>query len=321
MMRSEQLNLGAYDTDKIQNNFLEVYDPILSRWTDKDLKLLEIGIYKGGSLQLWRDYFPKGTIVGIDLELPPEFIPGERIQLFKGSQADTKFLSEVATSTAPEGFDIIIDDASHVGELSKVTFWHLFHHHLKAGGLYAIEDWGTGYLDDFPDGKRFDPKPSSHEPFPCHSHGMVGFVKELVDEQCAGSIALGRHEQFRLSKFESLRFTEGVVFVTKTAPSLSASPNPVPADEGPGLTTISWKSVDGKVYVSTNGQEEVLFADAPRGSELADWIEAGSTYEFRLYNADHKQLQARLTVTRDRRGKAFLILKRLEYALRRKTPP
>ena len=90
-MRSKQLNLQAYDTDKIQHDYLEVYDPILSAWTDKQIKLLEIGIHKGGSLELWRDYFPKGTIVGIDLELPPDFISGERIQLFKGSQADTQF--------------------------------------------------------------------------------------------------------------------------------------------------------------------------------------------------------------------------------------
>ena len=75
--------------------------------------------------------------------------------------------------------------------------------------MYAIEDWGTGYLDDFPDGRKFDPKPSILDPFPCHSHGMVGFVKELVDEQWAGSIALGRKEQFRWSKFESLLITQG----------------------------------------------------------------------------------------------------------------
>jgi hypothetical protein len=148
-MRSEQLNLAAYETDKIQHHYLEVYDPILSRWTDRDLKLLEIGVHKGGSLELWRDYFPKGAIVGIDLELPEGFIPGEHIQLFKGSQTDTQFLSQVAISTAPDGFDIIIDDASHIGELTKTTFWHLFDHHLKPGGLYAIEDWGTGYFDDF----------------------------------------------------------------------------------------------------------------------------------------------------------------------------
>src|SRR5215467_334470 len=275
-MRSEELNLAAYDTDKIQHHYLEVYDPVLSRLTDKDVKFLEIGIFKGGSLELWRDYFPKGTIVGIDLKLPPDFVPGERIQLFKGSQADTQFLSQGAASTAPEGFDIIIEDASHIGELSKTTFWHLFHHHLKPGGLYAVEDWGTGYFDDFPDGKKFDPKPSSLDPFPCHSHGMVGFVKELVDEQGAGSVTLGRNEEFRLSKFQSLLVTPGVVFVTKVAPTLSASPNPVPPDDGPGKTTISWNSVDGKIYVSVDGGNEMLFAGSPRGAQEANWIQAGS---------------------------------------------
>ena len=92
--------------------------------------------------------------------LPQRLETGERIQVFQGDQADTAFLSKVASRTAPDGFDIIIDDASHIGELTKATFWHLFDRHLKPGGLYAIEDWGTGYLDDFPDGKRFEPKPS-----------------------------------------------------------------------------------------------------------------------------------------------------------------
>jgi hypothetical protein len=297
-VRSKQLNLAAYDTDKIKHYYLEEYDRLLAPWIDTEVKLLEIGVHRGGSLKLWRDYFPRGRIVGIDLQLPKNFVPGERIELFQGSQADPGFLSEVATSTAPEGFDIIIDDASHIGELTKTTFWHLFHHHLKPGGLYAIEDWGTGYSDDFPDGRKFDPKPSILDPFPCHSHGMVGFVKELVDEQCAGSITLGRNEQFRLSKFESLLITPGVVFVTKGTSSLSASPNPVPAGEGSGKTTISWKSIDGKVYVSVNGREEMLFAGSPRGQQQANWIEAGSQYEFRLYNSDHEEPLAKVIVTR-----------------------
>jgi hypothetical protein len=50
----------------------------------------------------------------------------------------------IADNVAPEGFDIIIDDASHIGELTKTAFWHLFDNHLKPNGLYAIEDWGTG---------------------------------------------------------------------------------------------------------------------------------------------------------------------------------
>lgn len=125
-------------------------------WVEKRINLLEIGVDKGGSLRLWQDYFPHGNIVGIDWEPPKDFVPGERIQIFKGSQDDEQFLSRVANQAAPDGFDIIIDDASHVGELTKRTFWHLFDNHLKPGGLYVIEDWGTGYWDDWPDGKAIN---------------------------------------------------------------------------------------------------------------------------------------------------------------------
>jgi hypothetical protein len=64
----------------------------------------------------------------------------------------------VARKTAPEGFDIIIDDASHFGDLTKIAFWHLFDNHLKPSRLYVIEDWGTGYWSDWTDGKTYRPR-------------------------------------------------------------------------------------------------------------------------------------------------------------------
>ncbi|MGA7274857.1 MAG: hypothetical protein WBX14_08440 [Candidatus Udaeobacter sp.] len=317
-MRSRQLDLTNYDTDKIAHHYFEIYDPILAPWVDKELKLVEIGVHKGGSLQLWRDYFPRATIVGIDLKLPENFIPGERIQVFEGSQSDEQFLSEVANRTAPEGFDIIIDDASHIGELSRRTFWHLFDRHLKPGGLYALEDWCTGYLDGFPDGKAPNlrnflesqnpvaPSIALAEnmkvPVRCHSYGMVGFVKELIDEQGAASITTNYPAaEHRASKFESVHVTPFIVFVTKVGPILTASPNPVPAGDTKGRTTISWNALGetgGKIYVSINGDKELLFVAGRQGSSDANWIDAGSNYEFRLYNRDHTKLLNKILVTR-----------------------
>jgi hypothetical protein len=314
-MRSKELNLDSYNTDKITHGYLDVYDPILAPWVAKEIKLLEIGIRKGGSLQLWRDYFRLGVIIGIDIKLPEHFVPGERIQMFEGSQADKQFLSEVANKTAPEGFDIIIDDASHIGALTKTAFWHLFDNHLKPGGLYVIEDWGTGYLEDFPDGKRLDAvnsplssvqslsseasNRSMKVPFPCHSYGMVGFIKELVDEQGAASVTAGRPlGECRASRFTELVITPCIVFVSKMAPTLTASPNPVPASEGLGRTAISWDSVDGKLYVAESGSDEVLFADSPGGSQEVDWIGEASSYDFRLYNSDRTKLLDRVIVTK-----------------------
>lgn len=86
----------------------------------------------------------------------------------------------------------------------------------------------------------------------------------------------------------------------KRPPSLTANPNPVPAGEGPGKTTISWDTADGsigRIYVSVNRGEELLFADGRRSSASAHWIETGSMYEFRLYNSDHTELLAKVTVT------------------------
>ena len=218
-------NLEKYDTDKISNKYLDKYDPVLKPWAGKEVTLLELGIHKGGSLKLWRDYFPLGKIVGVDLNIPDEFAGGENIHMYKGNQGDTKFLSHVANEIAPGGFDIIIDDASHVGEITKISFWHLFDNHLKPGGLYVIEDWSTGYWDDWPDGKSlemstfFQPivKYDPTTPMPCHSYGMVGFVKQLVDEQAAKDVTRKnfRGTPLRESKFEKMIITPSIVFITK----------------------------------------------------------------------------------------------------------
>ncbi len=85
------------------------------------------------------------------------------------------------------------------------------------------------------------------------------------------------------------------VFLRRGEPTLSAAPNPVPPSENPGETTISWSG--GKIYVSMNGKDEVLFGHKREGSKVATWIVAGSSYEFRLYDSDHTELLAKLTVT------------------------
>jgi len=244
---SPKLDLEKYDTDKISGKYIDKYEPLLKPYVGKEIFLLELGILKGGSLQLWHDYFPLGKIAGIDLKLPEKFVPAENVYMFKGSQADIKFLSDVSNEIAPDGFDIIIDDASHIGELTKITFWHLFENHLKPGGLYVIEDWGTGYWDDWFDGKSLDFKSYSQNsvtllkkfqgiytrllnyiPFlkkiinpatamKCHSYGMVGFIKQLLDEQAANDVtrknASGKSS--RESKFKKMIITSSIVFIIK----------------------------------------------------------------------------------------------------------
>jgi len=55
------------------------------------------------------------------------------------------------------------------------------------------------------------------------------------------------------------------------------------------------------VYVSANGCEEVLFANSPSDSKDVNWIAAGPSYEFRLYNSDHTKLLEKVVVTKRRK--------------------
>ena len=230
-----------YDSDKINSRYLDQYDPILEPFLEKKITLLELGVLKGGSLLLWRDYFPLANIVGIDIKLPKDFKDTERIQVFEGSQADPKFLTSVAQKTALDGFDIIIDDASHIGELTKASFWHLFDNHLKPNGLYVIEDWGTGYWSDWPDGKSLNLEAYNQSkfkrsnfwlllvkikgklglkfPMRNHCYGMVGLVKQLVDEQAAHDITrkTTKGTPKRRSKFENIIITPSIIFIKKAA--------------------------------------------------------------------------------------------------------
>ena len=202
-MRSKHLSLERYKTDKIESRYLDWYDPIFQPLVDREIRLLEIGVHEGGSLRLWRDYFPRGWITGIDLQPPGTLASEERIRVYQGDQADKGLLTRVATECAPEGFDVIIDDASHIGSLTRTTFWHLFDNHLKPSGLYVIEDWGTGYWEDWPDGRKFRPRSGAWSAlvgrlstlgrpmkarWHSHDHGMVGFVKELVEEEAGADL-------------------------------------------------------------------------------------------------------------------------------------
>lgn len=223
-------SLEGYDSDEPGGKPAEYYEIYYRRYLGplrwKRICLLELGIHRGSSLAFWKDFLPLATVAGVDIRIPEEvarrFLSESRVHCFEGDQADCHFLSSVAEEVAKDGFDVIIDDASHLGVETKVSFWHLFSHHLKPGGLYFIEDWGTGYLDEWPDGRgmEVDLDVQAHTPslLASHTQGMVGFVKQLVDEQGAydatrrnPSGAPGRGSYFR-----SMTIYPGVVVIEKT---------------------------------------------------------------------------------------------------------
>jgi SAM-dependent methyltransferase len=199
------------------DGYLAHYDPFVEPWVNEKIRMLELGIWRGESLLMWQEYFKNAHITGIDIEPVPE-LNQPQIRCFQGDQSDLNFLMDVAAEkTWPGGFHFIIDDASHLGWHTKRSFWYLFDNWLLPGGLYAIEDWGVGYWWNWPDGRQLEEKLDDKVIFPSHQCGVVGFIKQLVDEQGRGDVCRGSTGKYapRSSKFKSITIVPGIVFIRK----------------------------------------------------------------------------------------------------------
>lgn len=248
------INRNSHDIHK-SDLYLKNYGLYFNHLKYTPINLLELGIFTGGSLKVWRDYFEYGKIVGVDIFKVNVPDSSGRIRTYQGLQQDKALLAKIAAENAPEGFDIIIDDASHIGELTKKSFWYLFNHHLKPGGIYVIEDWRTGYYKKFIDGRKFKQVGQGNSPrtilqsaldrylnniqdkplltkivykirklttkktFSSHNYGMVGFVKQLVDELgmdiITGPEGGGTAQHNQNCKFLSMNIYPGQVFIFK----------------------------------------------------------------------------------------------------------
>jgi SAM-dependent methyltransferase len=224
--------INKLDTDKAQSAYIEKYERHVGHLRNNNVKILELGVFHGGSLLMWEEYFAKGLIVGLDMSPNPLKEMPERVRFYQGSQDDDALLDRLSQECAPDGFDIIIDDASHIGTITRASFRNLFMKHLKPGGIYVIEDWGTGYWSSWPDGSEYRmpielssevkgqsiTKHAVDPDFASHNFGMVGFIKELVDEVSWPDIIRGRVNNDipkRNSLISEIAIYGGIVFMVK----------------------------------------------------------------------------------------------------------
>lgn len=148
--------MNRYGSDKARNDdgrqdYCRHYSKYLEIMRDDSVVLLELGIggedtvLGGASLLGWQEYFSKGSIVGVDIYDKSD-LDQDRIQTFICSQDDREELYSIVRAIGTP--DIIIDDASHINNLTIESFKILFPL-LKTGGLYVIEDVSCAYRWDF----------------------------------------------------------------------------------------------------------------------------------------------------------------------------
>lgn len=143
----------VFGTDKWGSHwYLKHYETHFSALRKKPLNLLEVGVggyasstVGGNSLRMWKAYFPHANIYGVDL-YDKRRLEERRIRIFQGSQVDAAFLSNVVDQAG--GFDIVIDDGSHINSHVIGTFEILFPL-LRSPGFYVVEDAQTSYWPGF----------------------------------------------------------------------------------------------------------------------------------------------------------------------------
>lgn len=147
--------------EPLTKHYLKVYKSHFKKIRLNPLEILEIGVQNGGSLRMWRDYFPNSNITGIDINNGCKKHGGERIKILIGDQADADFLSTLGK------FDIIIDDGGHT-MVQQHTSYQVLWNHLNKGGIYVIEDLSTSYWPKF--GGEYG-----------EDNTMIGYLKDDID--------------------------------------------------------------------------------------------------------------------------------------------
>ena len=200
----------VYGTDKWgAHSYTPHYQTHFKKFKNKKINLLEIGVggydhkYVGGSsLRMWKAYFSKANIYALDIH-DKKSIEEKRIKIYKGSQTDEAVLNEIAGDS--NGFDIIIDDGSHVNEHVIKSFEILFKK-LNNGGVYVIEDTQTSYWPEYggDSDNLLNPKT------------MINFFKNIVDSINNKEFVKPYYEQNYYDKnIVSIHFYHNIIFICK----------------------------------------------------------------------------------------------------------
>jgi hypothetical protein len=148
-------------------HYFPIYEAHFARFVNRPLVMFEIGVFKGGSLQMWKKYLgPHAQIVGIDIDPSCGQYEEDQVAVRIGDQSDVDFLGSLVEELGQP--DIVLDDGSHQMQHIKTSFECLYPR-LQSTGVYFVEDLHTAYWPEYGGGLR--------EP-----QTFIEFAKGLIDE-------------------------------------------------------------------------------------------------------------------------------------------
>jgi cephalosporin hydroxylase len=192
-------------------HYFDIYHRHFAPYRGQAVTMIEIGIFNGGSLQMWRHYFgPQATIVGVDVNPECQKYSEPGIDIVIGDQADRDFLRSLV-DRYPD-CAILVDDGGHRMHQQIATFEELYPR-LRADGVYLCEDTHTSYLPQFGGGYR-------------QPHTLIETVKPLIDRLHAfhsRDLSQLAPDEFTQTT-DSIHFYDSVVVIEKR---LRAAPQQV----------------------------------------------------------------------------------------------
>ncbi len=140
--RSSRLEeLGRkHQPSKLPGDYLRRYSPWLEPIRASVSNVVEIGVERGDSLRMWRDYFPNARIHGVDIDPRAKAHESERINVWMADSTDPAGVERIMNGISGP-IQLMIDDGSHHPFDQIETFKNLFPY-LSDRGLYFVEDVG-----------------------------------------------------------------------------------------------------------------------------------------------------------------------------------
>ncbi len=129
------------------SSYFQTYGELFEKYRGKPITFIEIGVFSGGSLFMWRDYFgPQARIIGV--EFNPDAVRWREhgFEIHIGSQSNPGFWQDFFENVGP--VDLVLDDGGHTYE-QQISTVHCCLPHVKDGGMIAVEDTHTSYFKDF----------------------------------------------------------------------------------------------------------------------------------------------------------------------------
>ena len=147
--------------------YFQIYEKIFNKYRNKKIIFVEIGIFQGGSLDIWKNYFGKSSrIIGIDLNPKCKKFRNKKknIDVFIGDQSNPIFWKNFFKKVG--NVDIILDDGGHTNKQQILTVLNTIKN-INDDGKLVIEDTHTSYLPKFGNPNKYS---------------FINFTKQIIDQ-------------------------------------------------------------------------------------------------------------------------------------------